>query len=214
MPQAPDVCAHGQPCSPQRRADVGSALRLEYLTVGWNVLEGVVALTAALAAGSVALLAFGIDSFVEVSSGVILIWRLRAEDGLTDRHAVETLDRRARKLVALSLFALAAYVAVDAVAALIQRAVPQPTLVGLALTAVSLVVMGWLARAKRRIARALGSAAMESDAFQTSTCWWLSLIALAGIGLNTALGWWWADPVAALSMAPLILREGPGRLAQ
>lgn len=165
------------------------------------------ALVAASAAGSVALFAFGVDSFVETSSGLILIWRLTAETRLAP-HDVEALDRRARKLVAISLFALAAYVAYDAVSTLVVRSRPQPTVVGIALTAVSLAVMRWLARAKVSAARALGSRAMESDAFQTSACWWLSAIALAGIGVNSALGWWWADPVAALSMIAFIVREG------
>lgn len=193
---------------PARRAQLRTALQLEYLTVSWNVFEGVVAVTAALAAGSVALLAFGIDSFVEVSSGLILVWRLRAEEGMTDRDAVERLDRRAQKLVAISLFALAAYVAFDALVSLLERAEPQPTLVGLVLTAVSLAVMAWLARAKRRAARALGSLALESDAFQTSACWWLSAVALAGIGLNATMGLWWADPAAALGMTFFIARDG------
>lgn len=192
----------------QRAAQLRTALQLEYLTVGWNVIEGLVAVTAALASGSVALFAFGVDSFVEMSSGLVLVWRLRAEDGTLGPEAVERLDRRARKLVAVSLFALAGYVAFDALAALIQSAKPEPTLVGLALTGLSLAVMGWLARAKRRAAQALGSQALESDAFQTSACWWLSVIALTGIGLNAAVGWWWADPAAALGMTFFIAREG------
>jgi len=192
----------------RRGPQLQHALQLEYLTVGWNVVEGVVAVAAALAAGSVALLAFGVDSFVEVSSGLVLIWRLRAEERMKDLDAVERLDHRARRLVAVSLFALAAYVLFDAVRALIEGERPEPTPVGLALTALSLVLMGWLARAKRRAARMLGSQALEADAFQTSACWWLSLIALVGIGLNASLGWWWADPVAALAMTVFIVREG------
>ena len=184
------------------------ALRLEWLTVGWNVLEGLVAVAAAVAAGSVALLGFGIDSFVESASGGILIWRLLAEKRTADHHAVERLDRRARRLVAISLFALALYVAIDASFSLWRAERPGASSVGIVVTILSILVMVWLARAKRRAAVALGSRALEADAFQATACWWLSLITLAGIGLNAAFGWWWADPVAALGMTLLLIREG------
>jgi divalent metal cation (Fe/Co/Zn/Cd) transporter len=191
-----------------RTSTLGRALRLEVLTVGWNVVEGVVAVAAALAAGSVALLGFGIDSFVESASGGVLLWRLLAERRGMEAEEVERLDARAHKLVAATLLLLAAYVAVDAALALWQRDAPRPSPVGIALTVVSLVVMQWLARAKRSAARRLGSRALEADAFQTSACFWLSIVTLAGIGLNAALGWWWADPVAALGMTVFIAREG------
>jgi divalent metal cation (Fe/Co/Zn/Cd) transporter len=184
------------------------ALRLEWLTVGWNLLEGLIAVAAALAAGSVALLGFGIDSFVESTSGGILIWRLLAEKRTVDHRAIERLDRRARRLVAISLFALALYVAIDASFSLWRAERPGASPAGIVLTILSLLVMVWLARAKRRAAIALGSRALEADAFQTTACWWLSLITLAGIGLNAAFGWWWTDPVAALGMTPLLVREG------
>jgi len=184
------------------------ALKLEWITVGWNVLEGLIAVAAALAAGSVALLGFGIDSFVESASGGILIWRLLAEKRTADHHAVERLDRRARRLVALSLFALALYVVIDASFSLWRTERPGVSPAGIVVTILSMLVMVWLARAKRRAAAALGSRALEADAFQTTACWWLSLITLAGIGLNAAFGWWWADPVAALGMTPLLVREG------
>lgn len=183
-------------------------LRLEVLTVGWNVIEGIIAIAAAVAAGSVALLGFGADSFIESASGGILIWRLAAETRVSDVEAVERLDRRAHKLVGASLLMLAVYVAVDAGRALWIRDRPQPSLLGVGLTIVSLAVMVWLARAKRETARALGSRALEADAFQTTACWWLSLITLTGIGLNAAFGWWWADPVAALGMTFFLAREG------
>jgi len=186
------------------------ALRLEYFTVAWNLIEGSVAVAAALAAGSVALLGFGIDSFVESTSGSILIWRLLAERTQTDAAATEAIERRAQKLVALSLFGLAAYILFDALKTLALQERPEPSAVGVALTSLSIGVMWWLARAKRRTAIALGSRAMEADAFQTTACWWLSLIVLAGIGVNALTGWWWADPVAALAMCVFLAREGRG----
>lgn len=193
--------------SSQRASLLRRGLRLEYLTVGWNVVEGVISVAAALAAGSVVLLGFGIDSFVETGSGGILIWRLLAERRVSDADAVERIEHRARQLVGASLFGLASYVAIDAILSLAQQEHPESSSVGIAVTAVSLGVMRWLARAKRRVAVALGSRAMEADAFQTTACWWLSLVALVGLGLNTAFGWWWADPVAAIGAAYFISRE-------
>jgi divalent metal cation (Fe/Co/Zn/Cd) transporter len=197
--------AHG---GPARGEVLQRALGLEYLTVGWNLVEGVVAVAAALAAGSVALLGFGIDSFVESASGAVLIWRLLAERRTADPEAIERLDRRAHQLVGATLFLLAAYVAIDASLALWHRERPEASPVGIALTSISMAVMIWLARAKRRAASGLGSQALEADAFQTTACFWLSVITLAGIGLNAALGWWWADPVAAIGMTTLLVHEG------
>lgn len=198
----------GAPFSPQRPALLRRGLRLEYLTVAWNVVEGVIAVAAALAAGSVALLGFGIDSFVESASGSVLIWRLVAEQRSHDHEAVEGLERRAQKLVAVSLFLLAGYIVVDAVRTLLAGERPEASAIGLSLAGISLGVMWWLARAKRRTAVALGSRALEADAFQTTACWWLSLTVLAGVGLNALLGWWWADPLAALGMCYFLIREG------
>jgi divalent metal cation (Fe/Co/Zn/Cd) transporter len=185
------------------------ALHLEYLTVGWNVIEGVIAVTAALAAGSVALLGFGIDSFVETISGLVLIWRLRREaTGTLDEEAIEAIERRAERLVGASFFLLAAYITFDAITTILAQEKPEASPVGIALTALSIGVMLWLARAKRRVATALGSRALAADAEQTQACWYLSVVVLAGIGLNAALGWWWADPVAALGVVVLLVREG------
>jgi len=195
------------PPSPDRPAQLRRGLRLELLTIAWNVIEAVVAIAAAVAAGSVALLGFGIDSVVESASGGILIWRLRAEARAADAEAVEALDRRAHKLVGASLVLLAVYVAGDAAWTLWTRERPSPSLVGVGVTLVSLVVMVWLAKAKKSAAQALASRALEADAFQTTACWWLSLTTLVGVGLNTAFGWWWADPVAALGMTFFLLRE-------
>jgi divalent metal cation (Fe/Co/Zn/Cd) transporter len=185
------------------------ALRLEYLTVGWNVIEGLIAVTAGLASGSVALLGFGIDSFVESASGSVMIWRLRAERNADedDEERIEHVERRAQKLVAGSLILLAVYIAWDSITSLIAGERPEPSLVGILLAIASLTVMWWLAREKRRVGTALGSRAMTADAFQTDACFWLSLFLLVGIGANALFGWWWADPLAALGMTFFISRE-------
>lgn len=195
--------------TPARRALLDRGLRLEYLTVGWNLVEGVIAVTAAVAAGSVALLGFGIDSFVESLSGSVLIWRLRSEStGDRDPGAIERIERRAEQVVGFSFFALAAYVVFDATTTLLKQERPDASPLGIALTALSIGVMLWLAGAKRRVAGELGSRALAADAEQTQACWYLSLVVLTGIGLNALFGWWWADPVAALGVSALLIREG------
>ena len=178
--------------------------RLEYLTVAWNSLEGVVAVAAGLAAGSVALVGFGFDSVIEVSSGAALLWRLHM-DAPEER---ERAERLALKLVGLSFLALAAYVAFDAVKSLLRREPPEASYVGIALAALSLVVMPLLARAKRGVAAKIKSRALEADSRQTDICAYLSAILLGGLALNAGFGWWWADPLAALVMTPIIVREG------
>jgi divalent metal cation (Fe/Co/Zn/Cd) transporter len=190
-----------------RTALLRRALRLEYLTVGWNIAEGVIAIAAATATGSVALLGFGVDSFVESASGLILVWRLRAERRGADGARVEQVERRAQRLVAVSLMVLAVYIAFDAVTSLVSGERPGASPVGIGLAIVSLVVMWWLARAKRRVAAGLGSRAMSADAFQTDACFWLSVFLLVGVGANAALGLWWADAAAALGMTVFIARE-------
>jgi divalent metal cation (Fe/Co/Zn/Cd) transporter len=191
----------------ERPALLRRALRLEYLTVGWNIVEGVVAIAAAAASGSVALLGFGIDSFVESASGSVMIWRLHAERRADDEERIEQVERRAQKLVAGSLVLLAAYIAWDSITSLLANERPEPSLVGILLAVASLSVMWWLARQKRRVGTALGSRAMTADAFQTDACFWLSLFLLVGIGANALFGWWWADPLAALGMTLFICRE-------
>jgi divalent metal cation (Fe/Co/Zn/Cd) transporter len=183
-------------------------LRLENLTVGWNLLEGLVSIGAALAAGSVALLGFGVDSLVESVSGLVLIWRLGAERrGELDEDALERVERRAERLVAISLVLLGAYILVDAAWSLVTGDRPGASPLGIVVTALSLGVMGFLARAKRTTGKALGSRALIIDAFQTTTCLRLSATTLAGLAANALLGWWWADPVAAMVIALLVLRE-------
>lgn len=155
-----------------------------------------------------AILGFGIDSFVECASALVMIWRLRAErDQRLPIARLDAIEARARRLVAGSLLLLAGYVTIDAVTTLWAADRPAFSGIGVTLLAVSVAVMLWLARAKRRLARELGSEAMEADAFQTTACWWLSLAALARVGLNGLFGWWWADPLAALIIAGLIARE-------
>lgn len=193
-----------------RAGSLRRGLQLEYLTVAWNIVEGAVAVTAALAAGSVALLGFGVDSFVESISGAVLIWRLRAERGgdREDQESIAAIERYAERLVGISFFMLAAYVAGDAAWSLLERSQPEASPVGMVLLSVSIGVMLWLGAAKRRTADALGSRALRADAAQTLACWRLSVIALAGIGLNAAFGWWRADPVAALGISVLFVLEG------
>jgi cation diffusion facilitator family transporter len=209
----PAACGCPSACSTSpivgRAGAIRRALGLEYLTIGWNVVEGIVAVVAALAAGSVAILGFGIDSFVECAAAAVMIWRLRAERSRRfDDEQLEAIEHRARKLVAGSLFLLAAYVSFDAVQTLWSGDRPEFSVVGVVLLVVSITVMLWLARSKRRLAHELGSKALEADAFQTTACWWLSIAALIGVALNGALGWWWADPLAALVIAALIAKEG------
>jgi divalent metal cation (Fe/Co/Zn/Cd) transporter len=185
------------------------ALRLEYLTVVWNIIEGGIAIAAAMSSGSVALLGFGIDSFVESASGSVMIWRLLAERHADedDEEPIEQVEKRARKLVAASLALLAVYIAWDSITSLLANERPQPSLVGILLAIASLSVMWWLARQKRSVGIGLGSRAMTADAFQTDACFWLSLFLLVGIGANALFGWWFADPLAALGMTVFIGRE-------
>ena len=172
---------------------------LAYLTIIWNSLEAIIAVGAGLVAGSIALVGFGFDSVIEVSSGVIILWRLA---GTEDR------ERIALKLVGASFLALAAYVAFDAIKSLLFNEPPEASYVGIAIAALSLVVMPVLAREKRNVAATLKSRSMKADSRQTDICAYLSAILLGGLGLNALFGFWWADPVAALVMVPIIANEG------
>jgi len=191
-----------QPQEAIRDAAVRQGRRLEYFTVGWNLIEAAVALGAGLFAGSIALIGFGIDSLIETSSGAVLLWRLQeGEEG-------EKRERMALKLVGISLMALAVYVAIDATKGLILKEPPEESLVGIILAAVSLIVMPLLAWAKRKVAAKLNSQALVADSHQTDICAYLSAILLVGLGVNALFGWWWADPVSALAMVPIIVKEG------
>lgn len=191
--------------SPTRQQHVQRGIVLEYITVGWNVLECLVAVVTGIIAGSVALVGFGVDSAIESISGSVLLWRLYAER--SGRHS-ETVDRAALKIVGISFFLLAAYVAYDAGLMLIQRIEPHRSFIGIALAIASLIAMPLLAGAKRRAAANLHSVALQADSRQTSLCAYLSAILVGGLALNVTLGWWWADPIAALLMVPIIANEG------
>jgi divalent metal cation (Fe/Co/Zn/Cd) transporter len=192
-----------------RPALLRRGLLLEYLTVGWNILEGTVAIAAGLIAGSPALVGFGVDSAVETVSGVVLVWRLRFEaTGEKDDAAIDRLEARAEQLVGVAFLLLAAYVAFDALSALVSQEAPDASPVGIVLTAVSTGVMLWLARAKRQTGEALRSRALIADSKQTQACWYLSVTALIGLAANAAFGLWWADPIAAVIIVAFLLREG------
>ena len=184
---------------------VRRGLWLNYLAIAYNTAEAIVSVAAGLVAGSVALVGFGVDSGIEVMASVAAQWRLRADLDLVRRERVERVTHR---VIGASFLVLAAYVAIDSVTTLWEREAPEASTVGLVILVLSVLVMPPLARAKRRVARALQSRALEADAAQTSLCAYLSVIALAGVGLNAVFGWWWADPMAALAMVPIIRKEG------
>jgi divalent metal cation (Fe/Co/Zn/Cd) transporter len=188
-----------------RPALVRRGLWLNYLTIAYNTLEAIVALAAGVVAGSGALVGFGVDSVIEVTASLAAQWRLRADLEPLRRERVEHLTVR---IIGATFLALAAYVAYESIQTLIAREEPDGSVVGVILLAMSVIVMPLLASAKRRVAGALRSSALTADARQTSLCAYLSVIALAGVALNTLLGWWWADPVAALAMLPIIAKEG------
>ena len=175
---------------------------VEYLTISWNLVEAVVAIAAGSVAGSVALIGFGVDSMIESSSALTMLWRLKAgERG-------ERREQLALKLIGTSFLLLAAYLAFDAIQTLIAVEPPQISYPGMLLAVASLIIMPIIARAKRRVAISLNSRALVADSRQTDICAYLSAILLVGLGLNALFGWWWADSVAALVMIPIIVREG------
>ena len=188
-------------------AHVRRGLQLSYATLAYNCLEGLIAILAGLAAGSIALVGFGADSLIEVTASLTAIWRLRSDSDPARREQSERISLR---IIGALFLALAAYVSADAVQSLVAHQAPDASPVGLVLAAASLVVMPLLANAKRRVALAMGSGALAAESRQTMLCTYLSAILLGGLILNAALGWWWADPVAALVMVPIIAREGIG----
>lgn len=180
--------------------------RLAWFTIAWNAIEGVAGIVAGVAAGSIALIGFGIDSYVEVFAGSVILWRLAKE-----RHGdevSEAAERRAVRLIAVTFLLLAAGVGVESLRKLFTGAEPDESLFGIGLAVVSLLVMPLLARAKRRVGERLESRAMTADATETTLCVWLSGILLVGLGLNALFGWWWADPLAGLAIVYVAGREG------
>jgi divalent metal cation (Fe/Co/Zn/Cd) transporter len=183
-----------------RRRLARRAALLAWFTIGWNTIEGIVAVGAGIAAGSIALVGFGLDSGVEVFAGAVVVWQLR---GLS-----EDKEQRALRLIAVSFFALAAYTIAEASRDLLDGDHAATSLVGVVLAAVSLLVMPALAVAKRRTGRQLGNTVVVADSTETALCSYLSAILLGGLVLNAAVGWWWADPLAALGIAALAIRDG------
>jgi divalent metal cation (Fe/Co/Zn/Cd) transporter len=179
--------------------------RLEYFTIIWNCLEGLIGVAAGTFSGSISLVGFGIDSFIEVTSGAALFWRMSRDADEIRRERAELL---ALRVVGISFLGLAAYLAFEAISALLHHAAEERSFVGIGLAIASLFVMPFLARAKRDVAAQLSSTAMVGDAKQTAFCAYLSAILLAGLVLKAVFGLWWADPAAALVMAPIIGKEG------
>jgi divalent metal cation (Fe/Co/Zn/Cd) transporter len=179
--------------------------RLEYFTIVWNCLEGLVALIAGALAGSISLVGFGVDSFIEVTSGATLLWRMAVD---SEEHTRERNERLSIRVVGTCFLLLSAYVAYESISDLVNRKAPEHSVPGIILACVSLIVMPILSRAKKDVGKRLGSAAMKADAKQTDFCVYLSALLLAGLFLNATLRWWWADPAAALIMVPIIAKEG------
>jgi divalent metal cation (Fe/Co/Zn/Cd) transporter len=178
---------------------------LEYFTIIYNSLEGLIAVGAGLIAGSVALVGFGFDSLIEVTSGAVLLWRLYADVNEARRERIEAISLR---IVGVCFLVLAIYVSYDSIKSLVIREAPDESVTGIVLAAVSLIIMPLLVRAKRKVARGINSGALMAESKQTLLCTYLSAILLGGLLLNALLGWWWADPVAALVMVPIIFKEG------
>lgn len=198
---------HHSDMEPAQRADaIGKALRLEYLSLAWNLVETVVGFVAGIASGSIALVGFALDSVVESSSAAALVWRLRSEG--REGWSAEAIERRTVRIVGWAFVALATYVGARAVFDLVTRARPEESTAGIVLAVVSLVVMPWLAMRKRAMAKLIDSRALDADSHQTSLCTFISGVLLLGLAANAWLGWWWADPVAGLGIAALAAKEG------
>jgi divalent metal cation (Fe/Co/Zn/Cd) transporter len=185
--------------------DLRRAYWLEYLTIGWNLAEAVVALTFGIMAGSLALTAFGLDSVIEVFSALVVLFELRGHGG-HDPH--EGAERRFLQLIGGSFFLLAAYVMIEATWDLINQFHPEQSIPGVVLTSLSLATMWLLAIAKHRVGHRMLCLPLIADSRETRLCSLLSAVALAGLALNAAFGWWWADPIAALGIAALAVAEG------
>jgi divalent metal cation (Fe/Co/Zn/Cd) transporter len=194
---------------PKMTAELGETLavhrragrRIEFLSIAWTALESIVGIIAGVIAGSIALISFGIDSVIEVASSLVLVWRL------TGAAEAEGREQFAHRLVGVCFLALAIYVSFEALKALLTHSLPHVTYLGIVYAVACVIVMPLLARAKRRAAANLQSQALHADSHQSDICAYLAVILLGGLGLNALFGWWWADPLAALCMVPIILRE-------
>ena len=175
--------------------------RIEFLSIAWTALESIVGIIAGVIAGSVALISFGIDSVIEVASSLVLVWRLN------DAPAAEDREVFAHRLVGVCFLALAIYVSFEALKHLLTHSLPRVTYLGIVYALACVIVMPLLGRAKRRAAANLQSYALHADSHQSDICAYLAVILLGGLALNALFGWWWADPLAALCMVPIILRE-------
>jgi divalent metal cation (Fe/Co/Zn/Cd) transporter len=201
----PVISAPAAPARPDRRRDelVRRAKALAWIGLGWHGVEAAIAIGAGVAAGSIALIGFGADSLVEAVAGVVVLWRFASS-----RAASLSAERRAQQLIAISFYAIALYIAVDAIRALVTGDHPDISWVGIGLSAVTLVTMPPLALAKARVAEALGSSATKSESRQTMLCAYLSAALLVGLSVNAIAGWWWADPATALLIAAVACKEG------
>ena len=188
-----------------RVAIVRRGRRLEYFTIAWNAVEGLLAIVMGVVTGSISLVGFGLDSFIEVTSGSVLLWRMSVD---ADVHRREGNEERALRIVGLCFLLLAVYIGYESVTDLLSRHAPEHSVPGIVLACASLIVMPLLSRAKRTVGRAIGSVAMNADAKQAEFCSYLSAILLGGLLLNGLLGLWWADAIAALVMVPIIAKEG------
>ena len=192
----------------ERGKELRLGVAIEILTLGWMVIEASIAISTGFATHSVSLQGFGIDSIIELITGSILLWRLRVEQRGGTLTAIERAERRAAWVVAYSLFLLALYIVIDSAFSLIthNRAVPSWWGIGLAIAAAIIMPLLW--QGKLRVAKRIGSAALRADAMCSVTCAYMSITLLVGLLLNTFLGWWWADPLAALALVYFIVREG------
>ena len=188
-----------------RAALIHRGRKLEYFTIAWNAVEGLLAVVMGVVAGSISLVGFGLDSFIEVTSGSVLLWRMSVD---TDVRRRELNEKRALRIVGVCFLLLAIYIGYESGADLLSKRTPEHSVPGIILACVSLIVMPLLSRAKRNVGRAMESAAMRADAKQAEFCTYLSAILLGGLLLNAAFGLWWADSVAALIMVPIIAKEG------
>ena len=179
--------------------------RLQYLTIAWNSGEFVIALIAGFMASSIALVGFGFDSAIEVTSSLAALWRLARD---RDEESREHTEQRALRVIGVCFLLLACYILYESIHDLIERIPPQHSIIGIVLAGLSLIVMPWLAHLKRRVAFSLESGALEAETRQTEICAYLSAILLLGLSLNAWFDWWWADPVAGLGMVPFIAWEG------